>query len=198
MSFSDNFTNAGAQQALNARSGWTAVSGGDPSEVFVPSAGSNLHTNPSFNVAIRCTDQASANHLTRAAVLGTSTSFVCVRLTDRDNFIGFRHDGTSWQVFKRVAGTFTQLGSDYTVALTSGDIGELTANGDTITFTVNSVARCLGAGVTESFNNTETRQGVVARSAATPWIDDFYAEALGGGGPALAVIQRPYFNMMGA
>lgn len=198
MSFTDNFTNAGAQQALNARSGWTAVSGGDPSEVFVPSAGTNLHTNPSFNVAIRCTDQASANHLTRAAVLGASTGFICVRLTDRDNFIGFRHDGTSWQVYKRVAGTFTQLGTDYTVSLTSGDIGELTANGDTLTFTVNSVQRCLGTGVTETFNNTETRQGVVARSSATPWIDDFFADALGGGGSSVGAAAHYYRNIIGA
>lgn len=187
MAFTDDFTfsgTAGSLQNLSARAGWSLVAGGAAGDAYVPSSGTALACSPSTESAFRCTDQASASHYTEALMLGDCPGFVCVRLTDPNNWIGFRYSGGVFQVYKRVAGSFTQLGSDYSVSLAGGKTGRLAANGDTITFTVDGVARCLGAGVTETFNNTETRQGIVARNSGTdPWLDDFEAAALSTGTP---------------
>lgn len=176
MAFNDNFTNGGGSQNLGARSGWTYVDG-VAGDCYVGASGTALNNNPSGESSWICTSQATADHYTEAVCMAGG-GFVTIRHTDVNNFIGFRHNGSAWQVYKRVAGAFTQLGSDYVVALTSGDVGRLTASGNTITFTVNSVARCLGAGVSETFNNTVQRQGVVSRgTGGVPWINDFTADA---------------------
>lgn len=183
MAFLDDFFNASYPQQLDVRSGWTRVDG-TAGDCYIGSANPGLlAVNGTNETAYQCTSQESADHYTQAEMLSVGSSFVCIRLTDSNNFIGFRHDGSNWQVFKRVTGSFTQLGSDYAGAFSTGDVGKLSASGNTIVFTVNGVQRCLGAGVTESFNNTEVRQGVVARALGiNPWLDNFEAAASGGGG----------------
>ncbi|HOU64638.1 MAG TPA: hypothetical protein PK861_01220 [Thermomonas sp.] len=175
MAFNDNFTNGtGSGQNLGARSGWTFGAGG-VGDAFVSAGNTYLSSSPSGESYWTCTSQGSADHYTEAVMRGLG-GFVCIRLTDANNFIGFRHDGTSWQVYKRVAGTFTQLGSDYTAALAGGEVCRLTGNGNTITFTINGTQRCLGTGVTETAHNTVVAQGVVTRTpGSSPWIDDFTA-----------------------
>ena len=182
MSFIDDFTNAGAQQNLSSRSGWS-LADGTASDIYVPAAGTELHCAPTTETAVRCTDQGSADHYTEVVWSGNCSGFICIRLTDSQNFIGFRNTGTFWQVYKRVAGTFTSLGTDYSAASSPGDVARMTGSGNTITFTVNGTPRVLGAGVTVTDHNTVTRQGVVARSDnATPWITNWEAASLGGGG----------------
>lgn len=181
MAFTDDFTQASPPQNLEARSGWSRSGGAAGDAIISGLANNRLSAAPSGESAFLCTSQASADHYTQAAVYADCGSFICVRLTDANNFIGFRYSGGSWQVYKRSGGSFTQLGTDYTATLTGGDVGRLEAVGNTITFTVNGTLRCLGAGVTESLNNTEVRQGLVARSSGGyPWIDDFEAGTAGG------------------
>lgn len=198
MAFNDNFTNGtGSGQQLGARSGWTFV-GGNAADAYVSAGNTFLSATASTDSAWTCTSQGSADHYTEAVMLGQD-GFVCIRLTDANNFIGFRHNGSAWQVFKRVAGAFTQLGSDYTVALAGGEVCRLTGNGNTITFTVNGTQRCLGAGVTETDHNTVQGQGVVTRNVgATQWLDSFTAASLGGGGGSSIPAISHYYRAMGA
>lgn len=181
--FTDNFTYGGtppAAENLGSRAGWTLQSG-TASVANVANGATVLNHNASVESAWRCTDQGSADHYTQCLLLGAN-GFICIRMTDISNFIGFRHNGTAFQVYKRVAGTFTQLGSDYTASLSGSNVVRLSASGSTLTFTVDGVGRC-GSPFTESFNSTETRQGVISRgSGATSWIDDFEADVVGGGG----------------
>lgn len=184
MAFTESFT-AAIFTNLESLSGWTRGSGTAGDAYVNSNRLVNAHSGGADAYYV-CTSQGSADHFTQAAVHGSGGGFICVRLTDANNFIGFRHDASTgaWQVYKRVAGAFTQLGSDYTAALVAGDVGKLDANGDTIIFTVNGTQRCLGSGITETFNNTEVRQGVVARGTnSSPWIDDFVAQ-----GPAVAPV----------
>mgnify|MGYP001765472546 CR=1 FL=1 len=183
MAFTDDFYNASYPQTLDVRSGWSRVDGTAGDCYLGTGYPGTLSVTGASESAYQCTSQSSADHYTQAEMRFTGSSFVCVRLTNKDNFIGFRHDGGNWQVYKRVAGAFTQLGSNYAAALTPGDVAKLSATGNTLVFTVNGTQRCLGTGVTETFNNTEARQGVVARALGiNPWIDNFEAGVTGGGG----------------
>lgn len=187
MAFVDDFTNGtGSGQNLNARTGWT-LTDGTAANAYVSAGGTALNSNPAGEAGYTCTSQGSANHYTEAVVLGQE-GFVCIRMTDSQNFIGFRHNGSAWQVYKRVGGTFTQLGSDFSAASPSGETCRLTANGSAITFTINGVLRCLGAGVTETDHSTVQTQGVVSRNIAViPWLDSFTASGLGTNGTASGV-----------
>jgi len=126
----------------------------------------------------RCPDQASANHYAQAAIRNSGNAFpVVCRMTDGSNGFGLRHEGTHWQLYKQDTGSFTQLGSNYTAALVAGDIGRIECDGNDITVKINGTTR-IGP-ITDSFNNTETRQGVWPRSnTISDWFDDFEAGTL--------------------
>ena len=179
MAFTDSFTGT-ENQNLEDRSGWTNVDA--PTGGARINASNALKNNSTQSVSsYKCTDQGSADHYTQAKFLAATTGCfgVAVRLTNGNNFIAGRYESGAWQVFKRNAGTFTTLGSNSTT-LTSGDVGYLEASGNSITFKVNGTTRV--GPVTDSFNNTETGQGLIPRgSTNTSWIDDFEAGALGGG-----------------
>ena len=148
--------------------------------------------------AYQCPDQSSADHYTQAAMQATAYSFqVGVRLTDSNNFIGARHTPSSgsnnWEMYKRAAGTFTSLGTS-TASFSVGDILRVEASGNSIEAFKNGVS-IIGP-VTESFNNTETRQGNIPRYVDTydPWADDFEAAVIstGGGGLSIPVAMASY------
>lgn len=191
--FTDNFTYGGTSptpQNLGSRSGWTLQSG-TANVANVTDGATVLNHNAVADSAWRCTDQASADHYTQVKLLGEG-GFICIRMTDIENFIGFRSIGSAFQVYKKVAGSFSQLGSDYTASLSGSNICKLSATGSTITFEVDGVARC-GSPFTDSFNAAETRQGVISRGTpSNPWLDDFEAAASGGGGSSIAAISNHY------
>lgn len=86
----------------------------------------------------------------------------CVRITDANNFIGARSIG-QLQLYKRVAGTFTQLGPTIPYTGANGDVLKITASGNTLNVYVNGVLK-IGP-ITESDHNTVTKCGMVARSS---------------------------------
>ena len=177
--FTDNFTYGGtptAAEPLSSRAGWTLLSG-TATTISVGNGGTSLNHNATADTVVLCPDQGSANHYTQVVLLGVQ-GFVCVRLANLNSYIGFRHSGTAFQVYKNVAGTFVQLGSDYVAALSGSNVCRLTAAGNTITFEVDGVPRC-GSPFTDAFNSSQTRQGVISRgSGAFPWLDDFEADAV--------------------
>ncbi len=91
----------------------------------------------------------------------------CLRVNDINNLIGARiTSANNLELFKYVAGVATQLGSS--IAITgrvTGDKIKVTAVGNTLNCYYNGVLK-IGP-ITESFNNTQTKMGMFARSSTT-------------------------------
>jgi len=174
--FTDNFTRA--DENLEASANWTRVGGVAGAAAIRTNAVDEIST---AQTAYQCPDQASADHYTQVKMIGggTGSKFqCCVRLTDTSNFIGFRTHYTRWQLYKRNAGTFTLLGT-WSSTPVLNDIMRLEASGNSIEAFVNSTSR-IGP-ITDSFNNTETRQGLVPRNYTGSLIDDFEAAVISSG-----------------
>jgi len=184
-SFQDTFTDTNGvflENHIPTPSGgvWTRASGLAAScdiqsnQLAITAVGSATET------LYQCPSQGSANHYSQCVLRNTSwdSSFLCVRATDQANFIGVRYNaGTTYQVYKRNAGTFTLLGS-YVVAASVGDVLKIEVNSSNeIRFYLNTTLRV--GPVTDSFNSTEVRQGVLARAEIlNPWLDSFEAAAI--------------------
>lgn len=119
--------------------------------------------------------------------------FIAVRATDTSNYIGLRRANGAWELYKRVAGTFTLLGS-YTAGFVAGDVGRIEVNAlNEIRCYVNG-ALMIGP-VVDSFNSSALRQGIAARgSVLNPWIDNLDGGAMGGiaGGANIPVFVHHY------
>lgn len=125
-------------------------------------------------------DLGSPNHSTKVTVLqdGSREYFdIAVRSIDRVNMIGAIFNNGSWRVFRREPGNiFTELGSADEPS-NVGDEIELRAQGDELRLLRNG-SLIIGP-VTETFNNTVTRQGIAPRrNALDPAIDSYVASTL--------------------
>ncbi len=112
MAFFDNFDRA--NENLEASPNWTLGDGIAGLAAIRSNKLASLAT-AGQAASYRCPNQGSANHYVEftvsSATPGLSGSFVCCRLADSANFVGIRNDGTTLQVYKRVADTLTQLHS---------------------------------------------------------------------------------------
>ena len=112
-------------------------------------------------------------------------------------FAIYRHDTTNIRLFKRVAGTQTQLGSSYTYTLTGTAAKlELVMDGTSISVKLND-STVIGP-VTDSEITAAGKAGIymldmretgVADSGS---LDNFDAAALGGGGSSVGAILQNY------
>jgi len=171
--FTDNFNRA--NEVLETSTKWTRVGGSagavtvDSNAVAIAIATETAYYSPDSSL----TDHY-AQGIRPAASLADSGFPVCVRLTDLSNFIGVRNStGIGAELYKRVAGTFTQLGTTYNYTHAANDIWRLEVTGDVITFYLNGVARITA---TDAFNNTETKTGMIGRfNTSTNWLDAWEA-----------------------
>lgn len=106
----------------------------------------------------------------------TANSFVVLRCTDRQNYVGVRASGANLQIFRRVAGSFTQV---YSAAhsITANDVIEARVSGtqniEVLRNGSSLVSMSIGATL------TGTRAGVHPRQAVqNPFVDDFSAQPL--------------------
>ncbi|MFE6126792.1 hypothetical protein ACFQ6Q_00745 [Streptomyces sp. NPDC056437] len=83
----------------------------------------------------------------------------------------WRNDGTSWNLFSVVGGSFTSIGS-FAGAAVNGDVAKVQAVGSTIKGFVNGVQR---VSVTDTNVTTGTSVGLRAESVSTLRFDDFAA-----------------------
>lgn len=186
MAFTDDFVGTSGDY-LADRAGWTQV-GGLAGAAQIGNSNTLQCLSGTPDSCYLCADQGSADQYTQVSWINSRDGgFACVRMTDASNFIGFRHQssGAKWTIYKRAGGVFTLLGQ-VVQALVSRDVGRLEIVGDEWSFYVNGVLK-LGP-TTETFNNTETRQGLSVRSVnANPWIDDFEAGSLSTGPAVIAL-----------
>lgn len=191
--FTDDFNRA--NENLEASANWTRVDG-TAGDMKVISNQVEFDTIDTAGAAYQCPDQGSADHYTRITRVDTATSgaFMCaVRLTDNANYIGVRYWSGSVELYKKVSGTFTVL-ADITYTASANDVYTLRAMGNRIEVWVNNSKL---ASVTESFNNTETRQGFVARNA-TLTCDNFEAGVLQASVAAGTSVGRVLHGPLGA
>ncbi|MEU8906969.1 hypothetical protein [Streptomyces mirabilis] len=83
----------------------------------------------------------------------------------------WRNDGTSWNLFSNVGGSFTSIGS-FAGAAVAGDVAKIQAVGSTIKGYVNGIQR---VSVTDTAVATGTSVGVRSDSAGALRFDDFSA-----------------------
>jgi hypothetical protein len=102
--------------------------------------------------------------------------FLCCRLTDSNNFVGLiTNSGTGGlEVWKRVAGTYTNLMPAVTVAL--NDLIRLETQGTTWRAYRNGTL--INSGAIGAPSLTSTRQGFVCTSTQTPAFDNYQAGLL--------------------
>lgn len=124
-----------------------------------------------------CDDQGSINQYIQYVVESQNiTPFVVNRCTNASNFLGIRAFNSRIEFFRRQAGTFSSLGNSV-AAPQLGDVIMLASIGDVHRVYLNGTL-VIGP-VTDSFNNTETRQGVIGRNnGAEDWLDNFEAGPL--------------------
>lgn len=132
------------------------------------------------------TAPATADQKSGATFTSTSpptTPTVVVRAsTDANNFYKMRFSNGVWQIYKRVSGTRTLVGSYTGDVPSSGLVGELRAVGTTISGIIGGVTRI---SVTDSDVSAANRWGVgalFANAGNPPNINDWYAEDVASGG----------------
>ncbi len=166
-----------ASTDLGATTGFTRQSGNSGS--IAVNSNHNLDFVTSSPNSLYTCDESSADcsfEVTLVGSSGTGGNFFpcCVRVNDINNLIGARiTSANNIELFKYVAGTANQLGSS--IAITgraTGDKIKVSAVGNTITAYYNSVQKIQ---VTETFNNTQTKMGMFARSST---INNFISGAV--------------------
>lgn len=185
--FTDNFEGEGSNTDPTAHTpsgggSWVRTTGSALDGIVAPDGNLWSGTGDGTGGCYRCTDQGSADHYTQYTLASTSIgSMVCNRCTDASNYIGSQQNGGFYEVYKRNAGSFTEL--QFLAGGSANDVLRLESSGNNHTLYVNTVA--IGAPVSDAFSNTVTRQGVNCRDNASTaaWLKDFEAGTLGGGAP---------------
>lgn len=173
-SFSDNFNRA--NQLLDASANWTLVAGGGTPTISVFSnAAQASGTSSATATAYLSPDLGSQRQSVSCTALGTG-GFVCVQLTDGNNFIGMRYyNGTTLQVMQMKAATLTLVCAfpDTVVSTDTMELryisGTLTVNKNGASLTPNSGSLTVTSGPPAS-----TRTGLVSRQNAGAVVCDDY------------------------
>lgn len=166
-SFSDNFNRA---DSTDLGANWVEVSGdwSIVSNQLSPGAAGGT-------IILRAAGAMAGNdnfaQVTIAATTVASQGVWCRGNSNISNGYLWRNNGTSWDLFSVVGGSFVNIGT-YSAAAAPGDIAKVQAVGSTITAYVNGVARVT---VTNSAVTTGTSVGVRADSAGALRFDDFSA-----------------------
>lgn len=172
--FADSFTRQDSSTTLGAP--WLALQGtwgilGNTAQVVTASSAdsaSGLRDVAAFesgsnNVVVRVTNK------TTSAPTG-----IAFRITDSLNFLMFVRTSAGYKLYRVVAGASTELGISQ-IAAAAGDVLQVTAFGPSITVAVNGGTP---ASVTDTYNQTATKHGLVARSYTGSLFDDFSITSL--------------------
>lgn len=180
---SDNFnrtdTASGIGTPSDGGSGWVQTSG---TWGITTNRGYKSASDGAYQV---CDLEASSYQVDVQATLASrgagSVGGVVARLADNNNYI-MAFCGDSFILFKKVAGSFTQIGSTYSAGSATNDVVKLTANAsNNLEVFVNGVSRITG---TDAAGATNTRHGLMVHTN-TFYFDDFsITDNAGGGGGA--------------
>jgi hypothetical protein len=166
-SFSDNFDRA---DSSDLGAGWVEVSGdwSIVSSQLSPGAAGGT-------IILRTATSMSTNdnfaQITIAATTAASQGVWCRGTTNLSDGYLFRNDGTTWDLFSVVGGSFTSLGT-YAAPAAPGDVAKVQAVGTTIRAFVNGVEQI---SLTNSHVTSGTNVGIRSESAGAIRYDNFSA-----------------------
>jgi hypothetical protein len=164
--FTDDFNRADGSPGAN----WTQVSG-----TWTIVSNQLSSGNAGGTIILRATGAMATNdhsaQITIAATAAVSHGVWCRGNSNISQGYLWRNDGTSWNLFSVVGGSFTSIGS-YAAAAVAGDIAKIQAVGSTIKGFVNGVQR---VSVTDTAVATGTSVGLRAESTNLLRFDDFTA-----------------------
>jgi hypothetical protein len=163
--FTDDFNRA---DSTNLGAGWVEVSGDwsiVSNQLSSGSAGGVIILRAAGAMA---TSDNSAQ-ITIAATGAVSHGVWCRGNTNITQGYLWRNDGTSWNLFSAVGGSFTSIGS-FAAAAVAGDVAKIQAVGTTIKGFVNGIQR---VSVTDTAVTTGTSVGIRAESTNVLRFDDF-------------------------
>lgn len=166
-SFSDNFNRA---DSTDLGANWVEVSGDwsiASNQLSPGSAGGTIILRAAGAMA------TSDNYaqITITATAAVSQGIWCRGNSNISQGYLWRNNGTTWDLFQVVGGSFTNIGT-YAAAAAPGDIAKVQAAGTTIKGLINGVER---VSVTDTGVATGTSVGVRGESSASLRYDDFSA-----------------------
>jgi hypothetical protein len=171
--FTDDFNRA---NSTDLGAGWVEVSGdwSIVSNQLSPGAAGGT-------IILRAADpMASSDHSAQVTIAVTTAASQGVWCRGNSNIsTGYlwRNDGTSWDLFSVVGGSFTVIGT-YAAAASPGDVAKVQAVGSTIKCFVNGVER---VSVTDTGVTTGTSVGIRSESTGAIRYDDFTAADVSAG-----------------
>jgi hypothetical protein len=163
--FADDFNRA---DSSNLGAGWVEVSG-DWSIVSNQLSPGSLGGTIILRAATDTTTDDNFAQGTIAATTAASQGFVCRGNANFTNGYLWRNNGTSWDLFSIVGGSFTALAT-FAAAAAPGDVAKVEAIGSAIKAYVNGVER---ASVTNTDVITGKSTGIRAESVSGLRFDDF-------------------------
>jgi hypothetical protein len=166
-SFSDDFNRA---NSTDLGAGWVEVSGDwsiVSNQLSPGSAGGTIILRAAG--AMDSSDHSA--QVTIAATAAVSQGVWCRGNSNITNGYLFRNNGSSWDLFSVVGGSFTVIGT-YAVAAVAGDVAKVQAVGSTIKAFVNGVERI---SVTDTGVTTGTSVGIRGESTNALRYDNFSA-----------------------
>lgn len=172
-SFSDAF---GRADSTDLGPGWVEVSGewSIVSQQLSPGAAGGT-------IILRAAAAMdSSDHYAQVTIAATTTASQGVWCRGNANISSgylWRNDGSSWDLFSVVGGSFTVIGT-YAAAAAPGDVARVQAVGSTIKGYVNGVQR---VSVTDTGVTTGTSVGIRSESASAIRYDDFSAADVSAG-----------------
>lgn len=186
----DNFNRADSTTALGSPSdggsAWVAVAG---TLGIISNQGYRVDAG-GYGIAYLEASVADGTAQVTVAVFDALYNGVSCRVTsDQDWIAVLAYDvGNEIYLYKRVAGTYTQLGSTYAGAVAAGDVIALEFSGSSYTVRQNGTSRVTA---TDSSHNTVTKHGLLSHSSggATSRFEDFSFVGPGAAG----ALPRPVF-----
>jgi len=120
----------------------------------------------------------TSDHYAEIAMpVATSTSMGVFARSDLagNSFYLLRSNGTSWNLFTNIGGSFTSIGS-YAATLANGDVARIQCVGSTIKAFINGVERI---SVVDTAITTGTYTGIRSTQSSTARYDNFTASDVG-------------------
>lgn len=175
---------ASITDSFNRADSATTMGSTDTGQLWVPNHGTwGINGNRAYEVATAADNQETTVVQSGIAdctiavtlAIATSQAGICFRCSDPNNLWVVLSTGTAGalQTYKRVAGTFTQLGTNG-LPCANGDVLSVVLSGSSITVKKNgtTVAACSG---TDAHNATATKHGlyIFSISSTAARFDDF-------------------------
>lgn len=167
---SDNFNRADTPNGIGTPSdggaGWSVTNG-------TWGISSNQGYESGSGAEAGCVLEASASNVAVQVTFAviSSDAGMLARFADTSNYLLAAVRPTNIQLYKVVAGSFTQLGSTYSATISNGDIVKLTCDaGSNLVVYHNGVSRITA---TDNAGSTNTKHGIRTNNDTTTRFDDF-------------------------